>query len=148
MEQLNLFLKTFIYQFIWKVELHKEKNRDLPSTGSLCKWPQWLGLGQGGARSSIWFFRAGDKVSSTWAIVYFPRALAGNSIKNGAASTYIQVATLPSRPQFLPHKWALCWVPLIVSKHLQLWRYFLSTFLVASSMKLESNQSLFTLFAL
>ena len=68
----------------------KEKQKDLPSTGSLPKWEQWLGLNQSEARIQELLpgLPHGCRVPRVWAVLHcFPRPQAGSWVGSGAAGT-------------------------------------------------------------
>lgn len=67
---------VFLKQFIWKSKL--KHTRDLPSSGSLLKWPHWprAGLGHDRCQELLSGLPCCCRGSTTWAICHcFPRCI-------------------------------------------------------------------------
>lgn len=57
--KVSLFIYLFMFGWFCFVLKELERQRDLPSLGSLSRWPQWLKLDQ--VETSFWVFQMGSR---------------------------------------------------------------------------------------
>ena len=88
---ISVFLKDIYYHRKSRfTETRRKRGKDLPSAGSVPKWPQWPKLSRYKARSQEFLpvFQWGYRVPMLWAILYcFCRPQAGSWVGNRASRT-------------------------------------------------------------